>query len=177
MSLTAENTRVAVTGGLYHGVAGTPIPTDATTALNIALKELGYLTEDGVTQTIDEDTETIRAWQNGETVRVVQTSHEVTYEFSLLETSALTLETYYGNHTVDGGAGTTQIKAGQGKRGRWVLHVIDGIYKVRIVVPDGQVTERGDIEYVNGNAIMYPLTVTCYPDSAGVKAYLYTAAA
>jgi hypothetical protein len=26
---------------------------------------------------------------------------------------------------------------------------------------------------VNGDAIMYPVTITAYPDASGVKAYLY----
>lgn len=171
MAPTASNVRVAVTGGLYYGEEETPVPASATAPLDPDLAELGYVSEDGVTQTIDEDVEQITAWQNGDTVRVVQTSHDVTYAFSLLETTELALDVYYGNHA----AGTTEIRAGQGKRGAWVFHVTDGNHRIRICVPDGQVTEHGDIEYVNGNAIMYPITVTCYPDSNGVKAYKHLA--
>lgn len=176
MALTAANVRVAVTGGTYFAPTGTALPTTASASLDEDFVELGYVTEDGITQTIDEDTEQIRAWQNGDIVREVQTSHAVTYDLALLETNADTLEVYYGNHTVVSGAGTTEIKAGQGTRGCWVFHIIDGVYKIRLVIPDGQVTQRGEVSYVNGDAISYPITVTCYPNGSGVKAYLYTAA-
>lgn len=177
MATTAANVRVAVTGGAYQGITGTVLPTTATGALAVGFEELGYVSEDGITQTIDEDTEKIRAWQNGDTVREVSTTHDLMYELSMIETSAKTLETYYGNHVVATGAGTTEIRAGQGTRGVWAFHIIDGTQLIRIVVPDGQITEHGEVSYVNGEAIMYPITLTCYPDATGVKAYLYTAVA
>jgi hypothetical protein len=50
---------------------------------------------------------------------------------------------------------------------------VDGDVDIRIVIPDGQVTERGDVTYANGEAIGYDVTVTAYPDDSGVKAYIY----
>ena len=55
----------------------------------------------------------------------------------------------------------------------WVLHIVDGDNLRRIVIPDGQVTERQDVTYVNGDAIQYGVTITCYPDASGIKAYIY----
>lgn len=176
MAQTAANVRVAVTGGVYRADSDTPsLPNDAIAALT-GYTEQGYVTEDGITQTIDSDTEDIRAWQNGDTVRVVQTSHALTYALSLMETTGTTLETFYGNFDdLGGGEGVTEVRASQGVRGAWVLHVIDGDHLIRIVIPDGEVTERGDVEYVNGNAISYPITISCYPDDTGTKAYIYLA--
>jgi hypothetical protein len=171
MALTAANVRVAVTGGVYRGPEDATLPTDATSSLDGALIEQGYASSDGITQSIGADSTEIQAWQNGDNVRTVQTSHNLTYAMSLLETSAATLETYYGNYT----AGTVEITSDQGVRGAWVIHVVDGDHRIRIVIPDGQVTERGDTSFVNGDAIMYPITITCYPDENGVKAYLYLA--
>ena len=34
-------------------------------------------------------------------------------------------------------------------------------------------TERGDVVYKNDEAIGYEVTITCYPDQNGVKAYKY----
>jgi hypothetical protein len=166
---TADNVRVAVTGAVYYGPAGTALPTNATTSLNAAFEELGYVDDNGLTQTIDESTTRIQAWQNGDTVRTVQDSHALTYQFACLETNDQVLDAYYGNYV----NGTVEVRADAETRGEWVFHIIDGGDLIRIVVPDGQVTDRGDISYVNGDAIKYPLTIECYPDADGVKAYLY----
>ena len=37
-----------VTGGFYYAPAGTPVPTDATTALNNKFVSVGYISEDGL---------------------------------------------------------------------------------------------------------------------------------
>lgn len=169
MATTAANVRVGVTGGVYFAPAGTALPTDATTPLGVGFEELGYLTEDGVTQNIDESTNDVRAWQNGDLVRRIKTETNVSFEFSLLETSQAALNAYYGNFN----AGKVEINSDQGKRGVWVIEVADGNYTHRIVIADGQVTNRGAIQYVNGEAISYPITVTAYPVSGGNAAEIY----
>jgi hypothetical protein len=169
MTLTADNVRVGVTGGAYTAPDGTTLPEDATEALEAAFADVGYISEDGVVQSIGADITDIKAWQNGDVVRKIQTSHDLTYAFTMIETSDVTLEAYYGNYA----AGEVQITGDQLPHGPWVLSVIDGDAEIRIVIPDGQVTERGDISYVNGDAVGYPITISCFPDDDGVKAYMY----
>lgn len=169
MTLTADNVRVGVTGGVFGAPSESTLPTDATAELDGAFEDLGYVTEDGVSQAIGIDITEIKAWQNGDVVRKVQTKHDLTYAFAMLETSPAALEAYYGNYD----AGVVEIRGDQGIRQSWVINVIDGDNKIRIVIPDGQVTERGDISYVNGDAVSYPVTITCYPDDDSVKAYMY----
>ena len=166
---TAANVLVGVTGGAYVAPEGTPIPTNAVTALNAAFDEVGYISEDGVSQSISEDITDLKAWQNGDVVRKIQTSHDLTYALTMIETSDVTLETYYGNYA----AGAVEITGEQLPHKAWVLEVEDGDDIIRVVIPDGQITERGDIVYQNGDAVGYPITITCFPDDDGVKAYLY----
>lgn len=170
MANTATNVVVAVTGSANFAPVGTPLPATALDALNVGFAEAGYISEDGLVQSIGADTNEIKAWQNADIVRTVQTSHSLTYAFTMLESSPAVLEAYYGNYA----ANTVQIKGDQPTRKPWVFNVLDGTAKVRVVVPDAQITERGDVTYVNGDAVMYPVTINCYPDAAGVKAYLYT---
>jgi hypothetical protein len=176
---TAENVRVAVTGSINYGPAGSTLPTNATTAIDAAFDEVGYANEDGITQTINEDRTDIKAWQNGDTVRKVRSSHDVMYALTMLETNLTSLEIYYGDGSVSGtlDAGTVEIKGDMTTRGSWVFHIIDGDQLIRLVVPDGEVTERGDVQYVNANAVQYPITLTAYPDGDDVKAYMYLAEA
>lgn len=163
-----------VTGGVWSAVTGTALPTDANTALNVAFAGLGYVDENGVTQATSADTTDIVAW-GGDTVRKVQTSHDVTFKFALLETNVAATKEYYGQANVTDTAGALAIEVNSAvlDHREYVIEMKDGDRKGRIVIPDGQVTERGDISYVSGDAIKYDVTVTAYPDASGNKAYIY----
>lgn len=175
--LDATQVRVGVTGAVYVAPDGTALPTDASTALPVDHEDVGYISEDGVTETQDTDTEDIVAWQNGAKVRKVQTSHDLMYQFTMIETSEITLREYYGNFTAgDVGSDDEVVIDGSELPHRvWVLSVLDGDHVLRVAIPDGQITERGDITYANGEAVGREVTITCYPDDSGNKAYIYMA--
>jgi hypothetical protein len=166
---TAGNVRVGVTGAVYYAPTTTTLPTSAATTLNAAFADVGYISEDGITQTMNVDVTDIQAWQNGDVVRKIQTSHDLTYSFTMMEMSAETVELFYGDYT----AGVTEITGTQLGNNAFVLDVIDGDHDIRIVIPDGQVTERGDIVYSGTEPIGFEVTITCFPDADGVKAYHY----
>lgn len=172
MTTTAANVRVGVTGEVNFAVDGTTLPTNSSTALDAAFTGLGYNTESGINETINRTTNKIRAWQNGDVVRTVTSEHDVEYAFDMLETTAETLETYYGEGSFSGG--TVEVAATNGRRGSWVIEVIDGDDVCRIVIPDGEVTtDSSTVSYTTDGAVVYPVTITAYPDSGGVKAYKY----
>lgn len=169
-TLTAANVVVAGTGAVYRAPSGTPLPTSADAFVSNLFSGHGYINSEGVTESIDEQTSDIIAWQGSDVVRKVMTSQDVTYSFTGLESNATMLETYYGNYN----AGTVEIKGEQGIRGAWVLDFLDGDdVHVRVCIPDGQVTARGGVTRNAQGAMEYPVTITCYPDTSGVKAYLY----
>lgn len=169
MANSATNVLVGVTGSVYFAPAATAVPTTVGGSLNGAFADVGYISEDGVTTSTSTDTNDIRAWQNGDIVRRIQTSHDFSVSFSMLETNSRSLELYYGNYT--GGAVT--VDGSQPYRGAFVLNVVDDTNDIRIVIPDGQISERGDVQYVNGDAALYQVTITAYPDANGDKAFIY----
>lgn len=169
MALDADNVRVAVTGGVFTAAVGTTLPTTADATLNVAFVDLGYVSEDGITESQEADVTDIVAWQNGDVVRKVQTSHDLTYELTLIETKDDVLSSFYGPLS----SGVVEVTGDQLGRKSWVIDVVDGEHDIRVVIPEGQVTERGEVTYANGEAISYPLTITAYPDNSGVKAYIY----
>lgn len=169
MALTADNVRVGVTGAIYVADTGTALPTDADATPNVAFEDCGYVSDDGVTQTIDESRTDITAWQNSDIVRKIRTTHDLSYQFTLIETSDVSLETYYGNYT----AGAIEISSDELPHKSWIVDVVDGDNTIRLVIPDGQITERGDVVYSNGEEVGYPITITAFPDASGVKAYKY----
>lgn len=169
MTLTADNVRVAVTGTVEAAPLGTTLPTTAESTTDAAFVDQGYVSEDGITQTINTDITDIKAWQNGDIVRKVQTGHDVMYALTLIETSEASLETYYGNYA----AGVVEVTGEQMPHRSWALTVVDGEQIIRVVIPDGQITERGEVVYANGDPIGYSITITAFPDTEGVKAYIY----
>lgn len=174
MANTAANVVVGkplATGGLLTGPLGTTLPTDTATALNVAILPCGYVGSDGVVQTIDADQTQIKAW-GGDIVRSIQTSHDLTYKFTLIETNNVSLKAYYGEDNVTDGA--VQIKAGDLEHKVWVIEIKDGDSRIRICIPDGQVTDRGDVSFTDEDAVGGEITLECFPDADGVKAYLYT---
>lgn len=177
MALDATNVRVAFTGALYKAPVGTTLPVTATAALHGAFTDLGYLSEDGVVMTTETNVETIRAWQRGDTVRKVQTEHDTMFAFTLIESKNAAFKAFFGDDNVTGAADdvTIEVNADEGVSAAWVLQVIDTDALIRVVIPNAQVTERGEVQFVNGAPVGYPITVTAYPDASGNKAYIYTA--
>lgn len=163
---TAANVLVGTNGGIAFAIDGTTLPTNATDVLDVAFADLGYISDDGLSEKIAKSTTPIKNWK-GDTVRKVMTEHAVSYTFTMIETNDDSEAAYYGADPADG------ISAVQGQRGCWVADVFDGDVSIRIVIPDGQVTETGDVAYKNDQAIAYQVTVECYPDDTGAKAYKY----
>jgi hypothetical protein len=170
----AANVLVGVVGGVFRGPLTATLPNTVALTVEAALlsagyAKSGYISTDGVTQAIGTSTSKILAW-GGDNVRTVQTEHDVTFAFTALEHNADTLKMYYGETAT----GTyVEINGEQLPVSKFVIPVRDGTKRISIVIPAGQVTERGDVQYYGEDAAGLPITITAYPDANGVKAYLY----
>lgn len=157
----------SLTGGTTPGV------TVATTTPGVTLfADLGYIGEDGVTQSVPGagDVERIKAWQNGATVRTIRTPSDdlPTWSFVLLETKRETIELYYGTtvtSTATEGSYDIDVQDARPKKS-FVIDVIDGAELERVYVPLGVVSEIGDKVYANGEPIGYEVTIEGERDSS-----------
>lgn len=163
---------VALTGAVLSAPAGTAGPVDPTTAWAAAWVNLGWISEDGVTESYSDDSNEIKAWQGGTTVRTVITGSTATYAFTAIETNEEVLARYHKGSTITPGTGfsTIEIAAAQADSRAWGFDVVDGTNHIRIILERAEVTERGDIVYNNSDAIGYEMTVTAYPNDTGVVA-------
>jgi hypothetical protein len=166
-----------ITGAIYAAPLGTTLPTDTTTALNEAFKPLGYCSEDGLVNSTDLQSENIKAW-GGDTVLSVQTSRDDTFKFTLLEILNLDVCKFvYGNDNVTGALDTGVTITVNNKEVDERALVIDLILRnntaKRIVIPDGKLSDLGDINYVDNDAVGYETTMTCMPDASGNTHYEY----
>lgn len=166
-----------VGGAIYSAPLGTALPVDATTALAETFMGLGYISEDGMTNSNTPSTENIKAW-GGETVAVVETEKEDTFTYTLIEsTNVNVLKEVYGTGNVGGELETgITIKANSAPLEEHVL-IVDMVLKggvlKRIVIPRGKVSEVGEISYTDGDAIGYETTVTAISDTEGNTHYEY----
>ena len=170
MVANAENVRVAVTGAIYKAPLGTAAPTTSSSALDAAFEDMGYVSEDGITESWDDSVDNIVAWQNAVTVRSATTESTGSLEFKLIETKAVVLEAYYRGSTVTdegGGEFKMEVKPLTSDRSAWVLDTLDGDKVTRHYVGNGEIVERGEVMYQNGEPIGYECTLRVYPDSDG----------
>lgn len=165
------------TGGILIGALTAAAPTTAVSTLT-GFTAAGYIGEDGVTETNERSTDRVRAW-GGDTVKVIQTEHNVSYQFTFLETlNADVLKAVYGESNVTTTAATVStgtlhkvlVNAQTLPHKSYVFELKDGDAKIRIYVPDGQITEVGDITYSDSEVIGYQVTVEAFADASGNKA-------
>jgi hypothetical protein len=173
--------RPLATGGILIAPVGTEVPADSTTSPGVLFVGAGYIGEDGVTEMGERSPEKIKAW-GGETVKVVQTEHSLMYSFSFIETlNADVLKAIYGDANVTTTAATIStgtihkvlVTGDSLPRKSYVFEIKDGDARIRIVVPNGQITEVGDITYSDSEVIAYEVTIHCFADANGVKATKY----
>ncbi|MFY1069185.1 phage tail protein [Enterococcus sp. AD013-P3] len=157
-----------VGGAVYSAPLGTALPTDAITKLTDAFKGLGYISEDGMKNANTPESDNIKAW-GGDIVAVVQTEKADTFSYTLIEaTNPDVLKEVYGQKNVTGTLETgITIKANSTPLDEHVL-VVDMILKggilKRIVIPNGKVSEIGEITYKDDEAVGYETTITALPD-------------
>lgn len=166
-----------VAGAIFRAPKGTTPPTSASTSLGASFVELGYVSEDGVTNSNSPDSEKIKAW-GGQIVLVVSTEVPDTFQMTLIETlDPNVAKAVYNsaNVTVDGTTGfSIKVNADPLEEAVYVIdmRMTGGAIK-RIVIPSGMISERGDIVYKDDEAVGYDITLDALPDSSGNNHYEY----
>lgn len=169
------------TGGVLIGPLGTTLPTNAATAPAAGHVAAGYIGDNGVVEGTGRSTTKVKAW-GGDIVKVLQTDYDVTYKFTFLEsTNGTVLKTVYGDTAVTttaatattGTLQTVAINSATLPHKVFIFEVKDGTARIRIVVPNGQITDVSDVTYSDGEVIGYEVTVQAFQDAAGNNSYKY----
>lgn len=164
-------------GAVFCAPAGTELPTDTVAELNVGFKDLGYCSEDGVTNENSPETEEIKAW-GGDVVATPSKGKADKFKFKLIEaTNEEVLKAVYGADNVTGTLATgitVKANAKEATAAAWVIDMLlkDGAAK-RIVIPNGTISEIGEIAYTDADAIGYEITINAAPDAKGQTHYEY----
>lgn len=175
-----------VTGAIKHAPKGTAIPaladiTKAAVTLNQAFTGDEYVSQDGLTLAPSMSTTEIKDW-SGATVRKVLESFDGTLSWTMISTNAGALAIAFGADHVTTAAATTthgaQVQAALGaylpEEQAWVFLMKDGDARIVIAVPDGQITEVGEVTFASNAAVGWQVTLSCYPDASGNCIYIMT---
>lgn len=164
------------TGGVLAGPVGTAAPTDSTTALNVAYKALGYLTDSGVVKSEKRNTGVVTAW-GGDSIALTTKGYEVTVKLGLAELINSDAETivYGASHVTATSATSTKgnllvVKGTSdlSPHSAMVVEIFnDGGKRLRLYFPDVVVMDIGDTSYTDDKVSALDLTLQAFPDANG----------
>lgn len=174
------------TGAVKHAPLGTAIPTladitKAAVTINASFEGDEYVSEDGLTLAPNMSTTDVKDW-SGATVRKLLESFDGTLSWTMISTNKGALSIAFGSEHVTSVTATTthgnQVQAALGaylpEEQAWVFLMKDGDARVVVAVPDGQITQVGEVTFASNQAIGWAVTLSCYPDESGNSIYIMT---
>ena len=162
-------------GAIFRAPYGTALPTDAATELNEAFKELGFVSDAGVSNANSGENTEFYAW-GGTPVGEGETEKTDTWKFKLIEAlNPEVLKTVYGEANVTVEGRNISIKAGATDKTP-ASCVIDMAMKgalKRVVLPIATLTELAEIVYKDDETVGYEVTFSAKDDGKGFTHYEY----
>ena len=187
MSNTATNVsagKPAVSGAIYRALRtnNLTVPTTASATLDAGFKCLGYVSEDGVKNSMSIEGGQINAW-GGDVVLPFEKSRKDEFKFKLLEIlNDDVLKAVFGDSNVSVTAATSSapkaiavnVDSDEQVEAVWVIDMLlRGNNPKRIVIPYGKISAIGEISYKDDEAVGYDLTIAASADGNGNTHYEY----
>lgn len=171
------------TGGVLIAPLGTALPTDASTSPVTGFVSAGYIGDTGLVEAGARSTTKIKAW-GGDIIKVLQTDFSLSYQFDFVEAlNSDVLKAVYAADNVTTTAPTVSTGTLQAIKltsevlphQAFVFEVKDGLARVRICVPNGQITSVGNVTYSDSAIVNYAVTVEAFYDATtGAQAIKYS---
>lgn len=162
------------TGGVMVAAEGTALPTGVSSSTSTFTK-LGYVADDGLRPSGERSSTPIYDWA-GDLIYSPQDKHSAQFQFKLYAAfdSDVLNEVFGDENVTTVGSLTTVLETGSVLPIHpWVFDMKDGAKRVRIGVPEGQLTAIKEDPFVRNGLQAFDVTLECYKDSSGVKAYRY----
>lgn len=166
------------TGAVAVAPLGTTMPTDARTALPNTWNDGGYVSEDGLSVSVTRSVTPIRDWSKN-AVRNLLTEYNGTISLAFLQVDEFAAQRMFGASNVTKTAASSAhgeqlsiaIGAELPPREAWCFSMKDGNARVRVAVPNGQMTEVNQIDFKPDAGNIIGGTLATYDDGTGHSIY------
>lgn len=162
-------------GYVFSAPVGTPLPTDIETPLNGAFECLGYISKDGYTESVDEDSND-EVDMNGDLIDSSNSNRVESSQVTFAEIKASTLKRQYGDANVTDENGLITVKHNSDSHPTfsyvYELALKNG-RRWRKVIPYGQSSELDDLNIVSSELCQRPITFKHLTDEQGNTCYDY----
>ncbi len=162
-------------GYIFSAPVGTALPTDVKTNLNPAFKCLGFISEDGYVEGIDEDSDDIND-MNGDVMDSNNSKRVESAQLTFAEIKADTLKRQYGDRNVTDANGLITVKHNSDSHDvfSYVLElVLKNNRRWRKVVPRGKSSELDELTIASSELCQRALTMKYLTDEHGNTCYDY----
>ena len=162
-------------GYIFSAPVGTTLPTDIETELDPAFKCLGFISEDGYVETVEEDSNDI-VDLNGDLMDSSNSNRVESAQLTLAEIKAETIKRQYGENNVTDEDGIITVHHNSDSHSvfAYVLElVLKNGRRWRKVIPQGQSSELDDLTVASSELCQRALTMKYLTDEAGNTCYDY----
>lgn len=177
MAVDIDLIRAYEDGAVYTHAPGATItlPVTGSETLDTDFIEVGAVGPDGLEEATGQNITNYFIWQKGALGRTTRNESVKTFTFAAAETSLFNLGLMYAGSTVTStpeGAAVEERPPGTDVRA-WILHGIDGDREQRVVIPLGEIGERGNVVWSGAGPTVYEWTLNAYvgPDGTWTKRY------
>lgn len=162
-------------GYIFSAPVGTALPTDVKTPLDAAFKVLGFISEDGYAETVEEDSDDI-VDMNGDLIDSAGSKRVESAKVTFAEIKADTLRRQYGDANVVDKDGLITVKHNSDSHPTFA-YVLELVLKNgrrwRKVVPEGQSAELDDLTIASSELCARAITLKYLTDAEGNTCYDY----
>lgn len=162
-------------GYIFSAPVGTTLPTNIKTELDAAFMCLGFISEDGYVETVEEDSNDI-VDLNGDLMDSSNSNRIESAQFTLAEIKTETLKRQYGENNVTDKDGIITVRHNSDAHSvfAYVLElVLKNGRRWRKVIPQGQSSELDDLTVASSELCQRALTMKYLTDEAGNTCYDY----
>lgn len=162
-------------GYIFSAPLGTTLPTDIKTALHSDFACLGFISEDGYEESVEEDSNDI-VDMNGDLMDSSHSNRVESAQVTFAEIKESTLKRQYGTNNVTDKNGIITVKHNSDSHPSfsYVLElVLKNGRRWRKVVPKGQSSELDSLKIASSDLCQRPITIKYLTDADGNTCYDY----
>ena len=165
--------RIGVTGALRVADLGTTLPT-LLSPYATGWADVGWISDEGITESREADSTPFTPWQSNSPIRVETATETITWNTIIWSTNFDSISLYFKvkdeDMEYDAASEVTSFVDGDKKKRdlrAFGIDVIDDPYHRRVLVPNGEVTEREGLTYSKGELVGMGVTITAYATALG----------